>query len=264
MTIYQGKYALEYDDNWVNNPKWEPEMDYIKSLIASNLSYSKKWLDAGCGTGFFLKKFKGYQRAGFDISMDMLKIAKERNEDCLFITKHDISKPNDAWNNSWDFISCTGQPWCYLESIFEIEKVCLNFYNWLYLTGKCLLVPDDVQIAFNVNYNYNFNVNEFQNKPQTLNALICSFKDNYVIHRNMIFPMLDQWVRWFSVYFERIDIYSKKFETHIIPRTYIICSYKRETPQYKNAEIFINNKPLEIYIKKYGIDNINNETLFMK
>jgi SAM-dependent methyltransferase len=262
--IYKGDYALKYDEMWIDNPKWRPETAYIQSIIAKNISSNIKWLDAGCGTGFFLKKFKGFQRAGFDISEDMLELAKIDNEDCLFLMKHNICEPFHDWNGKWDFISCTGQPWAYLNSINEIVNVVLNFYNWLSPSGKCLLVPDDVQIAFNINYHYNFNVEEFHNKYQVLNALVWSIKDPYSVHKYLIYPMLDQWVRWFSVYFERIDILSKKFDTHVVPRTYLICSNKRKLPKMANAEVFINDKSLDYYINTYGIDKLNNETLFMK
>lgn len=264
MNLYGSEYALLYDKLWIDNPVWREEMKFIQSLIAYHINIDKKWLDAGCGTGFFLKNFKGFPRAGFDLSESMLEVAKDGNEDCLFIKKHDISMPMEEWNNQWDFISCTGQPWCYLSSIQQIENVVKNIYNWLTCDGKCLLVPDDVQSAFNCLFNYTFDIKSSQEaNKQILNAIIWSFNDGYAIHKYMIYPLIDQWVRWFSVYFERIDIVSKKFDTHKIPRAYILCSKKRKTPEYKNADVYFNNKPLAYFEKKYGKKNINNETLFL-
>ncbi|MCX7744772.1 MAG: class I SAM-dependent methyltransferase [Flavobacteriales bacterium] len=263
MRLYGKEYALMYDKMWIDNPKWLPEMKYIQSIISENLKPGIKWLDVGCGTGFFLKKFKGIQRAGFDISEEMLEVAKLGNEDCLFLIKHNVSEESQEWNNQWDFISCTGQPWSYLNSINDIEKFVLNLYNWCSLSGKILLIPDDVQIAFNINYKYNFDVMILESKSQVLNAVIWTFKDELSTHKYMIYPMLDQWVRWFSIYFKRVDILSKKFDTHTIPRTYLILSEKRDSPEMVNADIFINHKNLRYFIEKYGIDNLNNETLFM-
>lgn len=263
MKLYGREYASLYDKMWIDNPVWKEEMNYIQSLIAQHVSADKKWLDAGCGTGFFLKKFKGFPRAGFDLSEGMLEEAKSGNEDCLFLNQHDISMPWAEWNNQWDFISCTGQPWCYLPSMQQIENVVKNIYDWLTVDGKCLLVPDDVQSAFKCSVNYNFDINsEAVVNKQIMNAIIHSFYDGYSNHQYMIYPLLDQWVRWFSVYFERIDIVSKKFDTHHIPRAYILCSKRRRMPERKNADVYVNNQPLAFFEKKYGKKNINNQTLF--
>lgn len=168
----------------------------------------------------------------------MIVVAKVDNEDCLFLQQHDISMPIVEWNNQWDFISCTGQPWCYLPSIQKIENVVKNFYDWLNDDGKCLLAPDDVQITFNCLVNYNFELdNEKIGNKQVMNAIIHSFFDGYSNHQYMIYPLLDQWVRWFSVYFERIDINSKKIDTHVFPRVFYFMFKKKTITRTKEFSV---------------------------
>jgi SAM-dependent methyltransferase len=73
--LYSQYYDLLYSDkNYIS------EVDYIDSIIKSNIINAKTILDMGCGTGKHAELLcdKGYIVHGVDLSEDMLEIAKTR------------------------------------------------------------------------------------------------------------------------------------------------------------------------------------------
>lgn len=62
------------------------------------LDHSKTMIDAGCGTGYFLKEllFEGYDAIGLDKDSDMLKIAKDKLQQAHLpqpLYEHDLKNP---------------------------------------------------------------------------------------------------------------------------------------------------------------------------
>lgn len=259
VSPYNEEYSKSYDSLWSDNPLWKEETDFVSSLIGSLLQDNTRWLDAGCGTGYHLKQHNTVYRAGFDLSETMLDIAKNNNSNAAFFELHDISKEKKEWNNNWDLVTCIGQPWSYLDNIRLIEKTVRNLYDWTSDNGVCLLIPDDVQNDHELKYN--FFINE-QIESNYLNALIWTCKTKAGDHDYLIYPLLDQWIRWFSLYFSEIRIEYKKFYTHTVPRTYIICSKKKLIPTIEQPNIFIGEFKLEDIVDKYGWDNLTNSNLF--
>ena len=264
---YDESLAENYDQLWGQSDKYGPENTYLIDLIGSFIKDDTKWIDAGCGTAFILNHFKQIHRTGFDLSETMLEIARRNNPGIEFYL-HDISKPKTKWNNKWNLVTCTGQPWMYLHGIKQIEDVALNLYNWTSLDhGICMLAPDDVQAIGNIKMNYNFSMQDEGKKGDLqirLNALIWSFyKPEYGSHQYLICPFLDQWIRWFSLYFEEINVEYKKFESHDIPRTYIICSKKKPKPNKVEPDIYFGGTSLKELEDRMGKGNLNNENLFL-
>ena len=64
--VYNEEHAKRYNNTWFNNDVWEPEKKQHIDTLRSLLSENTKWLDAGCGTGYFLSCFPEIKRAGFD------------------------------------------------------------------------------------------------------------------------------------------------------------------------------------------------------
>jgi len=67
--------AEDYDKYKKNNSFY---YDNLKVLLANLIPKNKKVLEIGCGTGSLLASIKPKYGYGFDISSDMIKIAKEK------------------------------------------------------------------------------------------------------------------------------------------------------------------------------------------
>jgi SAM-dependent methyltransferase len=226
---YDPEYAAIYNDIWINNDIWAPEaqhhIDTLKELVKPDI----KWLDAGCGTGYFLSNFPGIERAGFDISASMLEQAKAANPDALFFKQVSLLEEVKEWSNTWDLVTCTGQPWTYLSTMAEIGEAVKNISGYVNEGGKCMLTMFDItDFSFNELPFFNHE-REIPNDMAYLNGSFWNLRENGVSHENMILPNIDQWIRWFSLYFTKIEIVRWPHDPPIlrIPRRLLLCSGKR-------------------------------------
>lgn len=226
---YNDDYAKMYNHIWPQNPIHKDEANSHIETIKSLLTLNTRWLDAGCGTGYFLSHFSEISRAGFDLSETMIEIAKNANPGALFLDTHDLSKPNSEWNNNWDLVTCTGQPWAYLGSLELIEKSVENLWSWVSSGGKLFLTPLDIQDLFGVEVKYHFTEEEAQSVNSLMNAVISTYNEsNEVGHLNLIYPNLDQWVRWLGKFFGKIEIGTwDNVQSYSFPRRYLVCSNKK-------------------------------------
>jgi len=238
---YDDAYAENYNETWPQNPAFLKETEYHIDTLKNIIEADSKWLDASCGTGYFLSHFNGIPRAGFDLSESMLEKAREANKDAMFFEKHDISEPNEAWNNQWDVVSCTGQPWAYLNTIDLIAKTVQNLYQWTKSgSGICILTPIDMIDMFNLRPDYIYSNQEFEKSvPTAINAIIWSLHETQTAskHNFLIYPNFDQWIRWFSLYFNTIEVAHWPIEGYNIPRRCLICRDKKEEPNMKDPTL---------------------------
>lgn len=227
---YDKAYAEKYNEIWIENELWAPEAKHHIDTLRELITPEVKWLDAGCGTGYFLSQFPGIKRAGFDLSDSMLDQAKKANPDALFFQQANLVNEVSEWNNQWDLVSCTGQPWTYLPTIAEIEVVVKNISGYVNENGKCLLPFFDLT-DFSHNELAIFNrESEIPDEMPYINGVIWNVRDNGVDHKNMILPNMDQWIRWFSRYFTKIEILRWPHDQpHLrIARRVLLCSGKRK------------------------------------
>lgn len=237
---YDDAYAEAYNSLWPQNPSFQKETAYHIETLKTIIKPDSNWLDAGCGTGFFLSHFNGISRAGFDLSMPMLEKAREVNKDALFFENHDISESKEVWNGQWDLVSCTGQPWSYLPNIKLIAKTVENLYNWTKAgSGVCLLTPVDVMDLFNLKPDYAFSNQQLETNTPTANAIIWSVHESEASgkHDFLIYPNFDQWIRWFSMYFNTIEVLHWPIEGYNIPRRCLVCRDKKEKPNMKEPNL---------------------------
>ncbi|MCB9185948.1 MAG: class I SAM-dependent methyltransferase [Flavobacteriales bacterium] len=238
---YSEEYADRYDGLWPENPDYEKETRFHIETINSLITPNGQWLDVGCGTGYFLSQFKGVKRAGIDISEPMLNKARTSNSDAMFFKTHDICESNVDWNDKWDLVTCTGQPWSYLNHIELIKQTVENLYTWTRKeSGVCMLTPIDVLDMFNLKPEYWYSNSHFQkNVPTAINAIIWSLHeiDSGSKHDHLIYPNFDQWIRWFSLYFNTIEVTHWPIEGYNIPRRCIICRDKKEEPNTEEPSL---------------------------
>jgi SAM-dependent methyltransferase len=228
---YDEIYSKQYNSRWQNNELWAREAEFHIETFRELIGSDTKWLDVGCGTGYFLSKFSGTYRAGFDLSETMLDVARTDNSSAVFFKKHDIIEPNPDWDNKWSLVSCTGQPWAYLKSIEKFEQVVKNLYSWTANHGICLLTPIDALDLFGLKPDYRFDTKDIENLRSVMKAVIWTCKEeDGLVHENLIYPNIDQWVRWLSFYFWEIELKGWDVKSYGTRRCYILCKRKKAKP----------------------------------
>jgi len=123
------KFASYYDKIY-QKMDYKKESEFIKWVVkAYKSSQGNELLDVACGTGghaYFLKD--DFRVMGFDISEDMLEIAREKLPDIPFI-KGDMKKMD--LGRKFDVIICMFSAINYNTTLDELKITLNNFYNHL-------------------------------------------------------------------------------------------------------------------------------------
>ncbi len=129
---YQTMYHFE-DNYWWYKVLHEIIEHYIHKFTKND--FTKKILDAGCGTGKLLSKLKDFRHAsGFDISQEAINFCKQRKLDNVKV--QDINTWNSE-NNFYDII-VSADVICSI-GIEDDLKICEKFYNALNNNGILIL-----------------------------------------------------------------------------------------------------------------------------
>jgi cyclopropane fatty-acyl-phospholipid synthase-like methyltransferase len=110
------------------------EAENVEKLIKKFNPGTKKILELGCGTGFFLKFFldRGYDVAGIDLSEEMLVIAQQKLPD-ISLSQQDMA--TFASPTKYDTILCLFDSINHLLDYESWEKVFFNTHNNLNKKG---------------------------------------------------------------------------------------------------------------------------------
>lgn len=109
----------------------------VKFLESINVAKNSKFLDVGCGTGWFLALLRrhGWKNlSGLDISPDMLAIAKEMVPDILFL-ESPIQEIDESAGGGYDVITCLGT----LHHMPDLNKVAGKLFSLLKPQGWLVL-----------------------------------------------------------------------------------------------------------------------------
>ena len=130
--VYDKFYSSIYDQLFYSELRVSYEVkDLMTNIIKTNSKI--ELLDLGCGTGKHLKLLDSkYKVTGLDNSGEMLKLAKQDNQNVRFINgdAHDFTL---FPKKSFDIITC------YFFTIYyfkDISKVIKNVHDWLKQDGK--------------------------------------------------------------------------------------------------------------------------------
>jgi len=249
--LYNEQYASVYNGVWWETDMWKPAGDFHISTLASLLKTSKNWLDVGCGTGYFLSKFPEVERFGLDLSPDMLDKARVANPGAEFFHQS-MTEKNESLEGRFDLVSCTGQPWLYLSDMDAIERAVIRMAEWTSPTGTCMLAPFDLFDVLGMDLPadfYDISTTITRDTTPTPLGFIWTYKEFDGNYYSLLSPNLDQWVRWFSVFFRRVEILFRSD----VPRgslqalrRIILCSEKREPGDETPAIIIYPNEPLHL------------------
>ncbi|MBI5681497.1 MAG: class I SAM-dependent methyltransferase, partial [Methanobacterium sp.] len=123
------KFARYYDKIY-EKMDHQKEAEFIKWAVKTYKNSSgNELLDVACGTGrhaYFLKN--DFKIIGFDISEEMLKIAREKLPDIRFING-DMKKMN--LEQQFDVLICMFSAINYNTTLDELKITLNNFYNHL-------------------------------------------------------------------------------------------------------------------------------------
>lgn len=226
--VYNEEYAKRYNDIWINNDTWGPEARNHVDTLRRLLNENTKWLDAGCGTGYFLSRFPAINRAGFDLSAAMLQQARKANPE-IELKKADLRDMIPEWEGKWDLVSCTGQPWTYLPVLSDIQKAVRNLSAYTNSEGKLLLTIFEITDLTENSLPQFYTADAIPENMPVVNGIIWSLNENGAVHKDMLLPSIDQWIRWLSEFFMQIEILRWPHDPpHLrIPRRALLCSIKR-------------------------------------
>lgn len=195
QALYDEQYARAYDERFIHDKDYKDTPEFEVKILDRLLNISDNWLDAGCGTGYFLSKFPEKKRAGFDLSEGMLKVAREANPNALFMDKGDFREPHPEWNNQWDLVSCMWCAYSYVESMTEIDLLIRNLSEWTKEGGMFLLPICDLEdvLYWRGELKHHNPDIEIFGGPCYINGVVWSYTDSKLgkHHENLISPHIE-------------------------------------------------------------------------
>src|SRR5690554_6471411 len=101
------RYAPHYNELWHTDGPWAKETGYHLETLGELVGPETYWLDAGCGTGYFLSKFPGVRRVGLDLTPAMLEQARIGSTDAEELREGDLRDDIEEWHDRFDLVTST-------------------------------------------------------------------------------------------------------------------------------------------------------------
>ncbi|PWT74663.1 MAG: hypothetical protein C5B59_10700 [Bacteroidetes bacterium] len=205
--IYDSKYASEYNERFLFNPYCKVSADAELKLLKGLINSSTRWLDVACGTGYFLSQFPGIQRAGMDLSPEMIKISAAENPDALFFEQGDFRDEHPEWNDAWTLVSCMWTPYVYLNTVKEVEILIQNLANWT-KTGGALFLPivDIEDLREFVTIPYDTSADMFGGNIQVTSVTWTWQESNGKYHEHLVAPHIEHIIKILQPYFDKLEV----------------------------------------------------------
>lgn len=245
--LYDDGYAEAYDQRFLLDawPKHGAEVEL--GLIKANLPEGGRWLDVGCGTGWFLSQLPDVERAGFDLSPAMAARARAANPDALFIEERSFLDPNPEWDGSWDLVTCLWQPYNYVDSVAQVETLLENMASWT-KPGGAVLIPvvdlEDIRPHVDVPYEVEPDV---WGGTIALTSITWTWHEPLTgkVHTHLVAPQAGHFVRVLSPSFRKVEVVRyPPFEPGGVPRKAILATQRRGSDDDgAPAEVIWHPKP---------------------
>ena len=241
LRVYDDAYADAYDSRFLlaSWPKHgaEFELALLRDLLSGP---DVRWLDAGCGTGWFLSQFPGVERAGLDLSAAMLRQAEQANPDAIFLRQGDFADDVAEFHEAWSLVSCMWMAYCYLESMAEVERLVANMVAWT-RPGGSIFIPavadlEDLRPHTQVDY---------EEWPDVWGGRIAITgyywtweEPTGVLQENMMAVHVGHFVRLLEPYFERVEVIRYPlFEPGFVSRKAVVAKRRRPAGETGTAEV---------------------------
>ncbi|MBI2139259.1 class I SAM-dependent methyltransferase [Candidatus Woesearchaeota archaeon] len=123
------KYAKFYDKIYAKKSYVE-EVEFVRSVMRKFKAKGKNILDMACGTGTHAKLFSdsGFRLVGVDINREMLKIARKKAKNAIFLESQMQSFRS---KDKFDVITCLFSAINYNRNLSELKNTIMKFYELL-------------------------------------------------------------------------------------------------------------------------------------
>jgi len=253
---YDDEYAASYNERWSRNEAFRPEFEHNMATLRALISPQTAWLDAGCGTGVFLSQFPGIKRAGFDRSAAMLTEASKANSSDVLLRQLDLRERADDWVEKWSLVSATGQPWTYLPTMQDIHLAIDNLAAYTAASGTCMISFYDLSDFTSHQLKTHYSEEELGNSFY-VSGIVWNHREDGYLHRHMLLPNADQWIRWLSHHFLHIEVRPWPVVGLRISRRVLICSQKRPLGDQSSTQVIEQptgrwqDRPLSYFLQRF-------------
>lgn len=206
--LYDEDYAAQYDERFLL-AEWpkkgaEFEADVLRKLLDGD---DPRWLDVGCGTGYFLSRFPDVARAGLDLSPAMLDRARRANPDALFLRHGDFRDDVEDWHGAWSVVSCMWTAYNYVESMAQFDGLIGNLVRWTRPGGSVFIPVMDLEDLRYVQVGY-------EEHPEVWGGTIALTGATWTWdepttgkrHEHLVAPHVEHFIRLLEPHFARIEV----------------------------------------------------------
>lgn len=203
--LYDRAYAEKYNEKFLFSDLAQAdakfELEYLRGMLVPPM----RWLDVACGTGYFLSQFPDMDRAGLDVSADMIELAKRENPGVPFHCQSFLF-PMPEWNNQWDLVSCMWYAYGLVESMNEVETLIDNLARWTSPSGALFLPLADPELIAGTQLPYK--IRGPWPGEGYLTGLLWSYAEEggQKVHSHQIAPHVELMMSMLGKHFDHIDL----------------------------------------------------------
>lgn len=237
------KFAKYYDKIY-EKMDHQKEAEFIKWAVKTyKNSHGNELLDVACGTGrhaYFLKN--DFKIIGFDISEEMLKIAREKLPDIHFI-KGDMKKLD--LERKFDVLICMFSAINYNTTLEELNITLNNFYNHLKEGGVLIF---DMGINKENWIEGVVSVDTVVDKNFKLARMCQSHLENGIFNSSFVFLVKEDGVVDFDIDEHKLGVFGMEDVINLMKKTgfeiFISSNFKDEEWQLETGErpVFVGVK----------------------
>ncbi|MFD2784718.1 class I SAM-dependent methyltransferase [Hymenobacter rubripertinctus] len=234
LEVYDAEYAADYNDRFLLLPGARSNTDADLALLRQQLGPSARWLDIGCGTGYFLSQFPGVARAGYDLSAAMLARAQAASPDALFFRQGDFRNEVPEWRAQWSLVTCMWSAYSYCETVKEVEQVVANMITWTRPEGAIFIPILDLEELRATPVLYHTDSAGMYPGDFWITGCTWSWNegDTGKTHHHLIAPQIEHFVRLLAPYFDKVEVVRHPAPAGGNPRRAVLATRRRAAPDF--------------------------------
>lgn len=231
--LYDQSYAASYEDKFLHATIAQVDRDFEEKLIGELLPSDGRWLDAACGTGYFLSRFPNATRAGLDLSPAMIEWARAANPSAELF-EGDLREARPEWVDQWDLVTCMWYAYGLVDSLKQVLAVLENLAAWTSPNGTLMLPISDPRMIARANFPYQTTDTPWEGDV-FVEAILWSYVDEegQKCHAHQISPTPEFLVDALSRLFARVESvrYPPAMPGWEGVRTALVAKEKIENPE---------------------------------
>lgn len=226
--LYDEDYAAAYDARFLTNDFNAPDTAFELELLGGLLESGPEWLDAACGTGYFLRQFLDIRRIGADLSPAMLERAGQDNPGAEFV-QHDLREPRPEWLGRFGLVSCMWYAYSLVDSMAEVLQVIDNLADWTSASGTLFLPVADARLISRSSLPYEIGPTVGGGRILVTGILWSYIEDDgRKTHAHLVTPQLEVLVEQLERRFSRVEVVRYPFKPDgVNSRPALIASGKK-------------------------------------